>query len=90
MVQHAHAAFPDYHEELHEMVAERDKIVVRFTITGTQLGQWRLLPPTGKAVCFEEIVILRSLDDRVAEQRGLPDNLAALRRLGVVPTPREE
>ena len=90
MVQHAHAAFPDYHEELHEMVAERDKIVVRFTITGTQLGQWRLLPPTGKALCFEEIVILRFLDDKVAEQRGLPDNLAALRQLGVVPTPREE
>jgi predicted ester cyclase len=35
MVQRAHAAFPDYHEELEEMVAEGDKVVVRLTITGT-------------------------------------------------------
>jgi steroid delta-isomerase-like uncharacterized protein len=90
MVQRAHAAFPDYHEELEEMVAEGDKVVVRLTITGTQLGQWGPLPPTGKQVRFEEIVILRLRDGKVVEQRGLPDNLAALRQLGVVPTPPAE
>jgi predicted ester cyclase len=87
MIQRAHTAFPDYHEELEEMIAEGDKMVVRFTITGTQLGQWGPLPPTGKAVRFEEIVILRFRDAKVVEQRGIPDNLAALRQLGVVPTP---
>jgi predicted ester cyclase len=87
MVQRAHAAFPDFHEELEEMVAEGDKVVVRLTITGTQLGQWGPLPPTGKPVRFEEIVILRFADGKVVEQRGLPDNLSALRQLGVVPTP---
>src|SRR5262245_14580084 len=90
MVQRAHAAFSDFHEELEEMVAEGDKVVVRFTITGTQRGQWGPLPPTGKPVRFEEIVILRLVDGKVAEQRGLPDNLAALRQLGVVPTPGKE
>jgi steroid delta-isomerase-like uncharacterized protein len=87
MVRRAHVAFPDYHEELEEMVAEDDKVVVRFTITGTQLGQWGSVPPTGKRVRFEEMVILRFVDGKVVEQRGLPDNLAALRQLGVVPTP---
>ena len=90
MIQRAHVAFPDFHEELEEMVAEGDKVVVRLTITGTQLGQWGPLPPTGKPVRFEEIVILRFVDGKVVEQRGLPDNLAALRQLGVVPTPRTE
>jgi predicted ester cyclase len=88
MVQRAHVAFPDYHEELKEMVAEGDKVVVRLTITGTQLGQWGPLPPTGKPVCFEEIVVLRFVDGKVAEQHGLVDNLAALRQLGVAPTPQ--
>lgn len=87
MVTRAHIAFPDYHEELEEMIAEGDKVVVRFTITGTQLGQWGPLPPTGKPVRMQEIVILRFVDGKVAEQRGLVDNLAALRQLGVVPTP---
>ena len=35
------------------MVAEGDKVVVRFTITGTHTGQWGPLPPTGKPVRFE-------------------------------------
>ena len=87
MVERAHIAFPDFHEELEEMIAEGDKVVVRFTITGTQRGQWGPLPATGKPVRFEEIVILRFVDGKVAEQRGLPDNLAALRQLGVMPTP---
>ena len=87
MIQSAHTAFPDYHEELEEMIAEGDKVVVRLTITGTQLGQWGPLPPTGKPVRFEEIVILRFSDAKVVEQRGIPDNLAALRQLGVVATP---
>lgn len=82
MVRRAHVAFPDYHEELEEMVAEGDKVVLRYTITGTQLGQWGPVAPTGKRVRFEEIVILRFVDGKVAEQRGLPDNLAALRQLG--------
>jgi predicted ester cyclase len=56
----------------------------RLTITGTQLGQWGPLSPT---VRFEEIVILRFVNGKVVEQSGLPDNLAALRQLGVVPTP---
>jgi len=88
MVQRAHVAFPDYHEELEEMISEDDKVVVRLTITGTQLGQWGPLPPTGKPVRFEEIVILRFVNGKVVGQRGLPDNLAALRQLGVVPTPQ--
>ena len=87
MVEGAHAAFPDYHEELEEMIAEGDKVVVRLTITGTQKGQWGPLPPTGKPVRFEEIVILHFANGKVVAQRGLPDNLAALRQLGVMPTP---
>jgi predicted ester cyclase len=54
------------------------------------LCKWGRLPPTGKAIRFEEIVILRFVDGKVAEKRGLPDNLAALSQLGVVPKPREE
>ena len=82
------ATFPDLHSFVDDLVAEGDKVVVRFTITGTQLGQWGPLPPTGKPVRFEEIVILRFVDGKVVEQRGLCDNLAALRQLGVVPTPQ--
>lgn len=88
MVQRAWTTFPDYHEELEELVAEGDKVVVRLTITGTQKGQWGPLLPTGKPVRFEEILILRIVGGKVVHQRGIVDNLNALRQLGVMPTPQ--
>ena len=89
MVRRAHATFPDYHEELEEIITEGDKVVVRLTITGTQLGSWGPLPPTAKKVRYEEILILRIRNGQVVWQRGIADTLTALRQLGVIPTPPE-
>jgi len=88
MVEGAWTAFPDYHEEVHELIAEGDRVVVHLTISGTQQGQWGPLPATGKRASFDEIVILQILDKKVLRQRGIVDNLPALRQLGAVPTPR--
>ena len=88
MVERAWSAFPDYHEDLHELVAEGDTVVARLTISGTQSGQWGVLAPTGKRVEFGEIVILKIRDGRVVSQRGIADNLTALRQLGVIASPR--
>jgi predicted ester cyclase len=87
MVERAWEAFPDYHEELHEIIAEGSFVVARFTISGTQAGPWGVLPPTGRTVSFDEIVILELRDGKVVRQRGIPDNLTALRQLGVLPAP---
>lgn len=87
MVERAWAAFPDYHEELRELVAEGDLVVARFTVSGTQEGPWGVLPATGKPVEFDEVVILELRDGKVVRQRGVADNLSALRQLGVLPRP---
>ncbi len=52
MARGARTAFPDHHEELEELIAEGEKVVARLTITGTQAGQWGLVPPTGRKVRF--------------------------------------
>jgi predicted ester cyclase len=88
MVEGAWTAFPDYHEEVHELIAEGDRVVVHVTVSGTQQGQWGSLPATGKRAAFDEIVILQIRDSKVLRQRGIVDNLSALRQLGAVPTPR--
>ena len=87
MVERAWTAFPDYHEELQELIAEGPFVVARFTISGTQAGQWGPLPATGRRVQFDEIVILELSDGKVIRQRGVLDSLTALRQLGVIPTP---
>jgi predicted ester cyclase len=37
---------------------------------------------------FDEIVILQIRDGKVFRQRGIVDNLSALRQLGAVPSPQ--
>ena len=88
MVEGAWAAFPDYHEEVNELIAEGDRVVVYLTISGTQQGQWGPLPATGRRAQFDEIVILQIGDGKVLRQRGIVDNLTALRQLGAVPSAR--
>ncbi len=88
MVEGAWATFPDYHEELLSMVADGWRVAVHLRTSGTQLGGWGPLPATGKRLEFEEMILLEFDESgRVASQRGIVDNLNALRQAGVMPTP---
>jgi len=89
MIERAGRTFPDYHEELHELIAEGDIVVAHLTISGTQKGPWGAVPPTGKHISFDEMLMLKFRDGKVIWQRGIVDNLGALRQLGVVPTPKQ-
>lgn len=89
MVERAWTTTPDYHEELLGMVAEGDVVAVHLRITGTQLGDWGPIPPTGKRLDFEEMIMLTfNADGQVVHQRGVVDNLLGLRQAGVMPTPK--
>src|SRR6266511_136575 len=45
-----HTAFPDLHFTVEDMVAEGDKVVVRWSLRGTQQGDYQGRPATGKTV----------------------------------------
>lgn len=88
MVERAYSTFPDYHEELLAVLIDGDRAAVHLRITGTQEGAWGPLPPTGRRVDFEEMLLLTfGPDGRVVHQRGITDNLAALRQIGAAPQP---
>ncbi|MGN9846043.1 ester cyclase [Nonomuraea sp. H19] len=78
-------AFPDLHVAAEDMIAEGDKVVSRNTVTGTHQGGLRGLPPTGRAVSYNEIFIFRFADGRIAEIWGVVDVLSQLRQLGAIP-----
>ncbi|MEU6672252.1 ester cyclase [Streptomyces sp. NPDC046727] len=77
-------AFPDLHVAIEDTIAEGDKVVFRNTVTGTHRGEYRGLPPTGKAVTYSEIFIMRFADDRIVEIWGVVDVLSQLRQLGAL------
>jgi len=79
------AGFTDWHSELHELIAEGDLVVERFTAGGTQTGEVMGVEPTGREVSLPGINIFRLRDGRIVERWGRLDELGFLRQLGVVP-----
>jgi len=72
------AAFPDWREEIEDIIAEDDMVVTRFTSYGTHSGEFQGIPATGKHVKVRAVAIFRISDGKVAEQWGFPD-IAGLR-----------
>ncbi|MHA6626188.1 ester cyclase [Pseudonocardia sichuanensis] len=77
-------AFPDIRVTVEDMIAEGDEVVFRNTVTGTHLGEYRGLPPTGRSVTYNEIFVVRFANGRVAEVWGVVDVLSQLRQLGMI------
>jgi steroid delta-isomerase-like uncharacterized protein len=81
------AAFPDMHWVVNEMIGEGDKVVTRFTWTGTHRGVFLGIPPTGKAVEVKGVVIDRLEQGKMSDSRILMDTMSLMQQLGVVPGP---
>ena len=81
-----HAALPGQFT-IEDLIAEGDRVVARYTYRGTHRGQWRSLPPTGKAVTFTGTITYRIANGKTAEAWQNADNLSVLQQLGVIPAP---
>jgi predicted ester cyclase len=76
--------FPDWIETIEDIIAEGDKVWIRFTGTGTHKGEWRGLAPTGKKVTFRGVQIWRVVDGKVVSKDSILDLLDSLKQLGVI------
>jgi steroid delta-isomerase-like uncharacterized protein len=90
MVEGAHRIYTDYREEILDMLGEGDRVMVRLMLTGTVRSHWGGVPAAGKHVAHQEVVVITLRDGKIVHQKGLVDNLHALRQLGIVPTPKME
>ena len=78
-------AFPDFHVTVHDMIAEGDKVIGRWTATGTHKGDLMGIPPTGVQETHTGITIERIADGKVVEVWINWDALGMLQQLGVIP-----
>ena len=72
-------------ETIDEMLAEGDRVMVRWTFRGTHQGEYLGFPPTHKPVTFSGIYIFRIADQRIAEVWNLWDQLGEWQQLGILP-----
>jgi len=80
-------AFPDLHFTVEGMIVERDKLVARLTVRGTQQGAFMGIPPTGKHVTITAIDISRMAGGKSVEHWIEMDTLGMMQQLGVIPAP---
>ena len=66
-------AMPDWHSDLHQLVAENDIVVERFTATGTHQGPLMGVPGTGQTITLPGVNIFRIQDGKIVDYHQSTD-----------------
>ena len=86
-IRELRGAFPDLHMVIEDQVGEGDKVVTRWTASGTHTGPFQGIPPTGKHGSMSGIDIDYVVDGKAVECWTISDDLSLLQQLGVIPVP---
>jgi predicted ester cyclase len=74
-------ALPDLTVELHDQIAEGDKVVTRKTISGTHKGVFLGVSPTGRRITIRVTDIVRIKNGQYAEHWGNADLHGAIAQM---------
>lgn len=74
-------AFPDLHISVDELIAEGDRVFCRSTMTGTQDGEYKGIPPTGRHVSTDAAEVFRIANGKFAGYWCLTNVAGLMRQL---------
>jgi predicted ester cyclase len=84
------AAFPEDLRITHDdTISSENRVVIRWTSSGTQKGQLMGNPPSGKKTTVAGIDIFRVAGGKLAELWQNWDQLGMLQQIGAVPVPAQ-
>jgi len=81
-----YAGLPDARMTVEDVIAEGDKVVVRWACSGTQTGTLWGIPPTGKPVSITGTFTFRFAGGKIVEQWRNWDHLRLNKQLGLIPS----
>jgi steroid delta-isomerase-like uncharacterized protein len=87
MTQEAHeyrTAFPDLQMTFEDQISEADRVVTRWTATGTNLGPFQGTPATGRPARVSGIFINRVVGGQITDTWSSYDRLGLMQQLGLV------
>ncbi|MEX0657550.1 MAG: ester cyclase [Egibacteraceae bacterium] len=76
---------PDMTMEIHDVIAEGDRVVFRFTSDAVHRGEFQGFPPTYRSGTVNGLVVVRMEDGRIAEGWAELDQMGVARQLGLMP-----
>jgi predicted ester cyclase len=77
-------AFPDLSLTTVHLLAEADKVVGYFTVSGTHRGELMGRAPTGNKVAYEEVIVLRLESGKIVEHWAVADALSLMKGIGAL------
>jgi steroid delta-isomerase-like uncharacterized protein len=75
------------HFTVEDLIAEGDKVVVRWTGSGTHVGEFMGIPPTGRSFQINGIDIHAFRDGKMSAHWHVVDQFSLLQQLGLIPMP---
>lgn len=75
------AAFPDWHQEIEDVIAEGDMVVVRWRSSGTHSGDFMGLPATGIHASWTGVGIFRLAGGKIVERWSNWDAFGLMQQL---------
>jgi steroid delta-isomerase-like uncharacterized protein len=89
VVRMLRTAFPDLHFTIEDLVAEGDTVAGRVTMSGTHLGPFQGILPTGRSLQQAHMHFVRFRDGKAIEHQAVRDDLGMMRQLGVIAAPAD-
>jgi len=77
------SAFPDVHFVIDDAIGQDDKVMLRWTVTGTHKGDLRGIAPTGKEIRLTGLTLYRLVGGKVAEEWTNWDAQGMMQQLGI-------
>jgi predicted ester cyclase len=82
-------AFPDFHVEVLDLIAEGDRVASYLLMSGTNTGDYRRGGATNRKGTMRAFLLWRVSDGRLVESWGMADRFQFLQELGIVPSDDE-
>ena len=86
-IEYFRSAIPDLTYTIEVQIAEGEKVVSRYTVSGTHQGEFFGVAPTGERITMSGISIDRFEGGKIVEEWPEYDLLGVMRQLGAVPAP---
>jgi len=78
-------AFPDLCFTIEEMIAEDEKVVCYWTMTGTHQGEFQGIPATGRKISWDGVTIHHITNGKIMDSYVSLDLWGMMQQLGVAP-----
>jgi len=81
-VAQVRAAFPDFHNQVDELLAEGDGVMARLTYSGTHLGELYRAAPTSKRIEYGGIAFFKISGGWITSCLVYGDTIGLMRQIG--------